>query len=71
MKKLSEAERMISYAAKNYILCYKGELVFAPKEVYMARYEGLRDMALALGATTQSDLEEIIKQARKETNFAE
>lgn len=43
MKKLSEAERMIFYAAKNYLLCYKGELVFAPKEVYMA---------LALGATT-------------------
>lgn len=32
----------------------------------MARYEGLRDMALILGATTQSDLKEIIEQARKE-----
>lgn len=66
MKKLNEAERMIFDAAKDYLLCDKGEFVFAPKEVYMARYEGLRDMALTLGATTQSDLEEIIEQARKE-----
>lgn len=71
MKKLSEAERMILDAAKDYLPAYQGKLVFEPKEVYMARYKGLRDMAIALGATTQSNLEEIIKQARKETDFAE
>ena len=69
MKKLSEAERMILDAAKDYLLAYQGKLVFEPKEVYMAHYQGLRVMALALGAITQSDIEEIIKQARKETGF--
>lgn len=68
MKKMSEAERMILDAAKDYLLAYNGNLV-GPKEMYMARYKGLRDMAMALGATTQSSLEEIIKQARKETGF--
>ena len=68
MKKLNEAERTIFDAAKDYLLSYRGKLVFKPKEVYMARYEGLRDMALILGATTQSDLKEIIEQARKEVN---
>lgn len=70
MKKLNEAERMILEAAKDYLLAYQGNLV-GPKEMYMARYKGLRDMAMALGAITQSSLEEIIKQARKETGFAE
>lgn len=70
MKKLNKAERMILDAAKDYLLAYNGNLV-GPKEMYMARYKGLKDMAMALGAITQSDLEEIIKQARKETGFAE
>lgn len=71
MKDMNKAERMILEAAKDYLLSYQGELVFEPKEVYMARYKELRDMAMALGATTQSSLEEIIKQARKETGFTE
>lgn len=66
MKKLNKAERMILGAAKDYLLSYHGKLVFEPKEVYMARYEGLRDMALTIGAITQSDLKEIIEQARTE-----
>lgn len=69
MKNLNEAERMIFGAAKIYLLSSQGKLVFKPKDVYYARYEGLRDMALALGATTQSRLEEIAEMARRETYF--
>lgn len=65
MTEWNEAEKLLKGAGKDYLLAYNGTLV-GPKEMYMARYRGMKEMALLLHATTESRIDELAREVREE-----
>ena len=65
MNEWNEAENRLKEAGKDYLLAYNGTLV-GPKEMYMARYRGMKERALLLHATTESRIDELAREVREE-----